>query len=282
MLCFLFPLFLLSLPPFSASVSRAVRRCECANGCGYSVFLFSCLGSILTFIFLFIFLGFNGRLFRYRRNGLRSDHFPFLAVVYDWPTCRDQDVLFRIVDVMRQNAYVFNEWALKLFSRWAPLCSEPRSLSVDQACRRSLRQYCLSSPLDVISGLDAVTRFWLAAWWSGYMDRWWLRIAYSHGPVMRVLVIIRVSDLLLVPGWVLTILIIGIPRCPVGTLASSSILLGFIFPAARSMVSFVNGGFLPGSCFLYFVLIFQFLRGFDPSLVHFLSGAYVCSSGRSS
>lgn len=90
-----------------------------------------------------------------------------MAVVYDWPVCRDQDVLFRSVDDMRRDEYVFNEWALKLFAKWAPLPTGSTSPDppVDAACRRLLRQHCLSRPLCDISGLDGATRFWLAAWW---------------------------------------------------------------------------------------------------------------------
>lgn len=68
---------------------------------------------------------------------------------------------------MRKDEYVFNEWALKLFAKWSPLdpACPLQPASVDMACRRLLRQHCLSRPLGEIPGLGGVTRFWLAAWW---------------------------------------------------------------------------------------------------------------------
>lgn len=113
------------------------------------------------------FLDYNGKLFAFRRAALCSESFRFSAVVFDWPVCRDQDILFRNLDDMRRDEYVFGEWALKLFAFWAPLHPGPSTtpVSPDVACRRLLRQYCLSRPLCDVPGVDRVTRFWLAAWW---------------------------------------------------------------------------------------------------------------------
>lgn len=96
-------------------------------------------------------------------EGTRSSH-RYALIASDCPFL-EQDVLFRSVDDMRVNFYLFREWVLDLFGRWAPLDSAPLGDDANVCSWERLRAYCLEEPGTAWPGANSVTHFWLAAWW---------------------------------------------------------------------------------------------------------------------
>lgn len=96
-------------------------------------------------------------------EGTKSSH-RYALIASDCPF-PEQDALFRSVDDMRVNFYLFREWALDLFGRWAPLHSAPLGNDANVCSRVFLRAYCLEEPRTDVPGANSVTHFWLAAWW---------------------------------------------------------------------------------------------------------------------